>query len=34
MFKEICRERRRTILDLEEKLKTALGSQNMEDKEN
>jgi hypothetical protein len=33
-LKEICRERRRTILDLEEKLKTALGPQNMEDKEN
>jgi hypothetical protein len=33
-LKEICRERRRTILDLEEKLNTALGSQNMEEKEN
>jgi hypothetical protein len=33
-LKEICRDRRRTILDLEEKLKTALGSQNMEEKEN
>jgi hypothetical protein len=33
-LKEICRERRRTILDLEEKLKTALGSQNTEEKEN
>jgi hypothetical protein len=33
-LKEICRERRRAILDLEEKLKTALGSQNMEEKEN
>jgi len=33
-LKEICRGRRRTILELEEKLKTALGSQNMEEKEN
>ena len=34
MLKQICRGRRRAILDLEEKLKTALGSQNMEEKEN
>ena len=33
-LKDICRERRRTILDLEDKLKTALGSQNVEEKEN
>jgi hypothetical protein len=33
-YKELCRERRRIILDLEEKQKTGLGSQNMEEKEN
>jgi hypothetical protein len=31
---ELCRSRRRKILDLEGKQKTALGSQNMEEKEN
>jgi hypothetical protein len=34
MLKELCRASRRKILDLEEKQKTALGSQNMEEKEN
>jgi hypothetical protein len=33
-YKELCRERRRINLELEEKLKTALESQNMEEKEN
>jgi hypothetical protein len=34
MLKELCRARRKKILDLEEKLKTALGSQNMTEEEN
>jgi hypothetical protein len=33
-YKEICRERRRVNLELEEKLKTALESRNIEEKEN
>jgi hypothetical protein len=33
-YKEICRERRRINLELQEKLKTVLESRNMEEKEN